>query len=152
MENAKAQTMEDQIVVEIEIAAAPERVFRALTDPQQLISWFGGSKCWELDLRVGGKWLATGWDKSCGDWEMKGEVIDLNPPSLLAYTWWTDTAHDRGQQTTVRYDLERTDKGTRVRVTHSGFAGNREALEDYRGGWAVELELLRTYLANIAID
>jgi hypothetical protein len=49
-------------------------------------------------------------------------------------------------QTTVRYDLEQTDKGTRVRLTHKGFAGNREAFESYRGGWPAVIDLLRVYL------
>ena len=39
---------EDMIVVEIEIAAPPERVFRALTDPRQLLLWWTGCNHWEL--------------------------------------------------------------------------------------------------------
>jgi uncharacterized protein YndB with AHSA1/START domain len=73
--------MEDEIVMEMDIAAPPERVFRALTDPQQLLAWWsdkdkGGSTHWELDLRVGGKWRAEGKDESCGEWEMNGEVLE----------------------------------------------------------------------------
>jgi len=144
-----AQKMEDEITMDIEIAASAEVVFRALTDPQQLVAWFGGSKHWELDLRIGGKWLATGYDESCGgDWEMQGEVIELDPPRFLAYTWRTNVEHDLGLQTEVRYELERTDKGTRLRLIHKGFGDNREAFEAYRGGWAIELELLRAYVAD----
>ena len=33
---------QDAIVTEIEIAAPPERVFQALTDPAQLMLWWAG--------------------------------------------------------------------------------------------------------------
>ena len=51
---------QDAIVGEVEIAAPPEQVFRALTDPAQLIRWWGDDICktsvWEMDARHGGKW------------------------------------------------------------------------------------------------
>ncbi len=145
MKDASVPTKDEAIKMEIEIAAAPERVFRALTDPRQLMAWFGGSKHWEIDLRVGGRWVANGFDESCGDWEMKGKIVEMDPPRVLAYTWNTDVQHDRGLQTEVRYELVRTDKGTRLYLTHKGFAGNLEAFASYRGGWPIELDLLRSY-------
>jgi uncharacterized protein YndB with AHSA1/START domain len=32
---------QDAIVTEVEIAAPPERLFTALTDPKQLVRWWG---------------------------------------------------------------------------------------------------------------
>jgi uncharacterized protein YndB with AHSA1/START domain len=141
---------EDMIVVEIEIAAPPERVFRALTDPRQLLLWWTGCNHWELELRTGAKWRATGSDEQCGDWETEGEVVDVNSPWSLTYTWGEQVEY-RGSvsATTVRYDLEPYGKGTRVRVTHYGFGGNREAFESYRGGWPGVLELLRAHTEAI---
>ena len=45
----------------VEIAAAPDAVFRALTDPDELARWWGSPELyqthdWNLDLRPGGKW------------------------------------------------------------------------------------------------
>jgi uncharacterized protein YndB with AHSA1/START domain len=53
-------TVTRRIVEQIEIAAPPSRVFAALTDPAQLLAWWGNratfpSTHWELDPRVGGK-------------------------------------------------------------------------------------------------
>jgi uncharacterized protein YndB with AHSA1/START domain len=49
---------EDAIIGEVEIAAPPERVFRALTDPAQLLHWWTDAVCktslWEMDARKGG--------------------------------------------------------------------------------------------------
>jgi len=45
MSKASIQIMPDQdsIVTEIEIAAPPERVFEALTDPAQLMLWWAAT-------------------------------------------------------------------------------------------------------------
>jgi uncharacterized protein YndB with AHSA1/START domain len=138
---------QDMIVAEIEIAAPPERVFRALTDPKQLLVWWTGCRQWDLVLRPGAKWRATGSDEQCGDWVTQGEIIEVNPPWSLTYTWGEQVEY-RGSvsSTTVRYDVEPTGRGTRVRVTHYGFSGNHEAFESYRGGWPGVLELLRAHV------
>jgi uncharacterized protein YndB with AHSA1/START domain len=66
---------------------------------------------------------------------------------MLTYTWNERVEYRPSvTETTVRYDLEQTDQGTRVRLTHKGFAGNREAFESYRGGWPAVIDLLRAYL------
>ncbi len=141
---------EDMIVVEIEIAAPPERVFRALTDPRQLLLWWTGCNHWELELRTGAKWRATGSDEQCGPWETEGEVVEVNPRGASrtrgANRWSTVGASLR-----LPFDmiLEPYGKGTRVRVTHYGFGGNREAFESYRGGWPGVLELLRAHTEAI---
>ncbi len=58
-------SMNDTIVVEIDIAAPPERVFQAWIDPQQRLAWWGDDATYrttklESDLRVGGKWRTEG--------------------------------------------------------------------------------------------
>ena len=41
MSSAQITTGLDTIVTEIEVAAPPQRVFKALTDPKQLMRWWG---------------------------------------------------------------------------------------------------------------
>ena len=49
---------QDEIVSEIQIAAPPARVFKALTDPGELKQWFSSPDCpvkmWEMDPRLDG--------------------------------------------------------------------------------------------------
>jgi uncharacterized protein YndB with AHSA1/START domain len=57
----KPVTAEDSVMAEIEIAASVERVFQALTDPQQLFTWWGAEPSVELssftmDARKGGRY------------------------------------------------------------------------------------------------
>jgi Activator of Hsp90 ATPase homolog 1-like protein len=89
---------QDAIVGEVEIAAPPEQVFRALTDPAQLIRWWGDDICktsvWEMDARHGGKWRFEASDPSgkivvngVSAFTAYGEITEFDPPRLLAYTW-----------------------------------------------------------------
>ncbi len=53
------------ILASVEIAAAPERVFRALTQSDAGVRWWGSDDTyrttkWTADLRVGGRWRAEG--------------------------------------------------------------------------------------------
>ena len=84
----------DAIVSEIDIAAPPECVFRALTDAAQQMQWWNNDVCkvsvFEMDARVGGKWRfesadPTGKVEVNGVREFKahGEIVELNPPRIL---------------------------------------------------------------------
>ena len=85
--------MSREIVETIEINASPERVFRALTTPAELLLWWGDpavcpSTHWELDLRVGGKWLSRWRMLADGrEFALGGEIVTLDPPRLLILTW-----------------------------------------------------------------
>lgn len=149
-DDAVAQRRATQVVVETEIAVPAERVFQALLEAKDLEVWWtedGAQKevRWEIEPRVGGRWRSTGTDASCGDWEMHGEIVILDRPRALAYTWIETSAKGRGSgRTMVRYDLIPTASGTLVRVTHSGFKST-EAAEEYRGGWPAVVQGLRRY-------
>lgn len=128
---------DDAIVETIEIAAPPERVFRALTTPEELLAWWGSPdsyRCetWELDLTVGGRWKSTGSGGGGNRFEVWGEFLEIDPPRLVAYTWnpsWAEVP-----PTTVRIELHEIPSGTRVVWSHSGFAGYPKAFEDHRTG------------------
>jgi len=65
-----------------------EKVWRAVTTPEHLGQWFPSSV--EVDLRVGGAMRFTFGlgDGAEGDGPaMTGEVVELDPPRLLAFTW-----------------------------------------------------------------
>ena len=142
------------ISCEIDIAAPPERVFQALTDPMQLTQWFGSQGCpvkaWKFDARLGGKYnyatvhAATAED-NVPEVECHGEVIEFDPPHVLAYTWIGSWHDDKHLATTVRYELTAVGTGTQVRVTHSGLASEANAQKDYSGGWPGVLASLKKF-------
>lgn len=138
-----------RIIEQIEISAPPSRVFQALTEPVQLLAWWGDrqtfpSTHWQLDPRVGGKWLSR-WRGPDGEtFALGGEIIAFDPPRLLAYSWWDDR-YPGLPLTTVRYDLVETPGGTLVRMMHEGFDEPRADFDDYNGGWSEVMRLLRAH-------
>ena len=140
---------QDLIVAEIEIAAPPERVFQAITDPRQLPQWWGQKEMYrvtrlESDLRVGGQWLSVGVSVTGESFHVGGEYLEIDPPRLLVQTWkasWSGTL-----KTTVRWELEAYPGGTRVKIRHSGFAGNAEAANSHSQGWQRVLAWVHAFL------
>jgi len=130
---------QDSIQVEFHIAAPPERVFQALTDPHQLLQWWGQKgmyRCtnWTTDVRVGGRWRSEGVSDTDGKpFHVGGEYLEVTPPRLLVYTWiasWTGPL-----KTVVRWELTPDSNGTRVRLSHSGFAQAPAAAHTHYQGW-----------------
>jgi uncharacterized protein YndB with AHSA1/START domain len=145
----------DAIVSEIEIAAPPERVFKALVDSAQLMQWWNSDQCktefFEMDARRGGKWR-FGTSKSTlnvngvNQFSCHGEVLEYDPPRALAYTWIANWHDDKSRATVVRWELSPSGEGTKVRVTHSGLAQENVARKDYSGGWPGVVEMLKKYV------
>ncbi|HKX31773.1 MAG TPA: SRPBCC domain-containing protein [Blastocatellia bacterium] len=138
----------DRIIKEITIQARAERVFEALTDPQQRIRWWGSEGKFrmthmESDLRPGGAWSMRGLRVDGGPFTVRGEYRSIECPRLLEFTWLPDWQAD-ATVTLVRFDLEERDGLTTVRLTHSGLA-TKQARESHRG-WPQVMARLQSYL------
>ena len=143
------------IISEIDIAAPPERVFRALSDAGELQRWFTSTECpvkqWKMDARVGGQYsYATGKGSlevnGIREFECHGEIVECDPPRSLAYTWIGNWHDDPKIRTLVRWELTPKQGGTHVRVTHSGLASLPVAHKDYSGGWPGVVEYLKKFV------
>jgi uncharacterized protein YndB with AHSA1/START domain len=127
----------DAVIGEVLVAAPPERVFRALTDPQQLTEWWGQKGMftfshWTIDLRVGGQWRGDAEMRGSKFW-IRGEYLEIEAPRLLVYTWLSNSPGET--PSLVRFDLEDETAGTRVRLRHSGLAANPTARMNYQSMW-----------------
>lgn len=123
----------------IDIKAAPEKVWAALTESDLISQWFGDT-C-ELDATPGGAGH-FGWTAHGADFRVVVEHVDK--PKTLVYRWARESGVDpvRGNSTLVRFDLTEIDGGTRLNLVETGFddlpdpAGARS---DNTGGWTAEL-------------
>ena len=136
------------VTSEVFIAAPRERVFEALTDPKQAVQWWGQNdrfRCsdFSLDARVGGKWSSSGTSKSGSSFEIEREILELDPPRRLAYTWLSSWMP---KNTKVVWELESQNGGTLVKLTHTGFAGDAEQAKDHTTGWSSVLGWLQAYV------
>ena len=136
------------IVARVEIAASPERVFRALAS-KDVVEWWGAegvyhTKEWSGDVRVGGRWRASGVGADGKPFAVGGEYLEVDPPRALVHTWEADW--EPGKTTRVAIRLEPIDGGTRVTLRHEGFE-SRESCEQHGDGWAMVLDWLASHVA-----
>lgn len=139
------------VLAEVFIAAPPERVFQAITDPAQLSNWWGQSNLYRVteraaDLRVGGKWSCVGVGADGTKFSVEGEYLEIDPPRRLVQTWIA--SYRGGLKTTVFWDLQlqpvhglhatgpkKAGTGTLLKLRHEGFAGDAKSAADHGDGW-----------------
>jgi len=137
------------IKAEIDLAVPPERVFRSLTDANELAAWWGAdemyrTKDWAIDLRPGGKWSTRTVAADGSESTVDGEYLEVDPPRRLVFTWrpsWDDYA-----VTTIEYELRPIPSGTRLLVTHTGFGDRATAAAGTGEGWKRVLEWLGEFV------
>lgn len=143
---AVADLAEGYVLASVEIAAPPERVFRALAS-KEIVDWWVRPAVfdtteWTGEVRVGGLWRASG-TANGQPYVLEGEFLEIDPPRRLVHTW--QRAGTPELPTTVTYLLERLDGGTRITLRHSGFA-SRDACSSTGIGWETSFERLAEFL------
>lgn len=138
---------QDTIVSEIDIAAPPERILKAICDPAEVRRRSPQIAVYEMDTRVGGKWrLEMHMPQpyhGVTSIHHGGEILEYDPPRLLVYTWTANFHTHPEKRSIVRWELTPTKSGTHVKVTHSGLASEPQARKNYAGGWPGVLEDLK---------
>jgi uncharacterized protein YndB with AHSA1/START domain len=143
------KVQDDKIVQEVVIKAPAERIFRALTKPDELLKWWCAEGKFkvvnaECDLQPGGSWRmkVTGAGTEALTSTVYGQYETIEPPHLLTYTWIRED--EDLPETLVRWDLNEKDGYTTVRVTHSGLI--TENLRKRNNGWPLIVTLLSAYI------
>lgn len=132
-----------EAVARAEIAAPRERVWTAMTDPDQVAQYMMGSRV-ETDWKPGSP---VTWS---GEWEGKpyqdrGEVLAAEPGELLEVTHFSPLAGDEDvpeNYHTLRYELSEAGDGTLVSLTQDGCESEEQA-EQFSQNWQSMLEGLK---------
>jgi uncharacterized protein YndB with AHSA1/START domain len=140
----------DVIVSEIDIAAPPERVFKAISEPAEVRRRSPELDVYEMDPRVGGAWYFEMRPpqpyKGFAVIRHEGEILEFDPPRLLVYTWLANFHRVPTHRSVVRWELTPTKSGTHVKLTHSGLSQESESAKDYAGGWPGVLDELKVFV------
>ena len=121
--NATLRTIDGHAVLRFErqLPHPPEKVWRALTEPQQLSRWFPSDM--EMELAVGAR-IRFVFRAGAGP-TLEGEIIELDPPRVFAYTW--------GEDSTLRWELRPTATGCLLVFTHT--FDDRPSAASFAAGW-----------------
>jgi uncharacterized protein YndB with AHSA1/START domain len=133
--NSTAKTSDLKAVVTRVIQAPCGMVFRAWTDPDQMVKWWSPEKieCRSVtaDLKIGGTYrihMVT--DK--GDHIAIGKYKQIVPNKRLQFTWQWE--HYAMPDSVVTVEFEDLGKKTRLTLTHEGLPDQEDAA-DHKRGW-----------------
>jgi uncharacterized protein YndB with AHSA1/START domain len=138
----------------IEIDAPPERVWRALTNAEELGAWF--------QVRIDGAiapdtevWMTSTYAQHAGQ-RFRVRFTEMSPPHRFAWQWHPgevdpNVDYSREPRTTVTFTLEPSGRGTRLTVSETGFdeislARRAKVYQDNSQGWTEVLGWLKRYV------
>lgn len=134
------------------IATTPEKVWRAVIDPEVTRQyWVGGpngpARVNVSDWNPGSRWEHQRDDDSHKA-DVVGKVVESTPPRRLIMTWARPAeADDDSKHSRVTFDIEPHEPGlVRLTVTHEDLEHDPKMLASISGGWPLVLSNLKTFL------
>lgn len=136
-----APSQSADVSLEFELPHAPEKVWRAITDPELLSEWL--LPVAGLRLEPGAAFAFRtdphpGWDGS-----VDCRILEIEAPRRLSYAWVVGAM---GLDTVVTFTLAPTTAGTRLTLVQSGFTPDQKRnFSGARYGW----KMMGTRLADL---
>lgn len=152
---------ENEFVYTTYIEAAPELVWRGITDPAFTRRYWGME--FTTDWKPGSTFTVTHAKAGVTISDSEMVVKEYAPYTRLSYTWlaypkeFTDAlGFEEGFQSraaaeprsTVSFELVPVDGQTKLTVLHSGFGPDSVVLPDISGGWPQVFSWLKTFLES----
>ena len=140
-----AQSQTESLALEFDLHHAPEKVWRALTDPALLAEWL--LPVLEFELEPGAEFRFKtqpypGWDGI-----VNCRILEIEPHRKLSYSW---VVGDMALDTVVTFTLTPTASGTRLSLVQSGFKPDqKQSFGGARYGWKMMGGKLIDLLARI---
>lgn len=131
------------VTVERDFPFAPDKVWRALTQPHLIAEWIMKN---DFRAEAGQPFTLT------GDWgSVQGKVLTVEPFRSLSYRWDhanADAAFDL--KSVVTFTLTPTPAGTHLRMEQTGFRPDqKQALGGAAYGWNGHFDRLEQVLARL---
>jgi uncharacterized protein YndB with AHSA1/START domain len=140
------QAQNESLSFEFDLKHPPEKVWRALTDPELLAEWL--LPVVNLKLEPGQSFTFKtqpypGWDGT-----VNCRFVEIEAERKLSYTW---VVGDMEIDTVVTFTLAPTDSGTRLSLVQTGFKPeNKQAFGGQRYGWKMMGDKLVDLLGRLS--
>jgi uncharacterized protein YndB with AHSA1/START domain len=128
---------------------APEKVWRAWTEPQALKQWWGPGgpeavSLVQLDVRVGGRFRIVFGGARGDEHEVQGTYKEVVPNRRLAFTWtWPRTTPERESLVTITFNA--VAGGTELDFVHAQHF-DEKVRDGHLQGWSEAFVKLERYL------
>ncbi len=136
-------TRQPDITIVRNLKAPPEKVYGAVTKPDQILQWWGPDAgttvSAEVDLRPGGKYSIVFRLLDGSEHNPRGVYLDVVPNEKLVFTW---EAPDWVSQVTIL--LRPIDIGTELTLMHENLPTDQ--IESHDAGWTGWADELQTYI------
>lgn len=128
------------------IAASPEKVYDTITTAAEWDKFFTTGMI--LDLKPGGECTFSwkDWGPDFYDLSVPGTVVETDKPRLFSFKWGSE-----GNETTIRFELERKHGGTILTITEDGYKNTPEGramILECASGWGEAATLLKFYIEH----
>jgi uncharacterized protein YndB with AHSA1/START domain len=134
-------------VYQVEIATTRERLWQALTDPEQTRKyWYGALSV--SDWQVGSRWVSQSED---GEVYLEGEILEIDPPRRLVHTLHVVHEAAAAAEAPSRIEFEITLLGDRCRLTVIHNGRGPATVEYTSGGWETILAGLKELLESSSV-
>ena len=132
---------------------APEKVWRAWTDPEAIKRWWGPApgepvSLAELDVRAGGRFRIVFGGADGTEHECAGVYREVVPNRKLVFTWsWPRTTPERVSVVTIEF--HKLGKETELLFRHEELF-DEKVRDDHKRGWSGLLDGLGRHLQDLA--
>jgi len=139
-------SINETVVLDVELKSPIERVWHALTDSATLSKWML-FKSNDFQPVVGHTFQLR--DAPGFDGVIDCDVIEVDKPHRLSYTWATGGESDQQHATVVTWTLTEAEGNvTRLHLEQSGFRSDaRQEVGGAKYGWTSMLDQLQSLLA-----
>lgn len=138
--------MSETVMLDVEVKSPVDRVWYALTDSATLSEWmlFKSNNFQPVVGHVFQFKDAPGFDGV-----IDCEVIEVEKPHRLSYSWTTSGPGDQPHATVVTWTLTEAESGvTRLHLEQSGFRSDaKQEIGGAKYGWTMMLDQLKNLLA-----
>ena len=128
---------------------APEKVWRAWTDPEAIKRWWGPGgndpvSVAQLDVRVGGRFRIVFGGPQGRDHEVQGVYKEVVPARKLVFTWtWPNSTPERESLVTIVF--RQAAGGTELEFLHAQHF-DETVRDNHRRGWSESFAKLERFL------